>query len=455
MLDVWCAGKVERLAPAAPVPVLAESGEPVFTAGGAANTAVRLAAQGAETVLFAAVGGDPEGKRLLSVLEREKVNIRNVMVCPGRITARKLRYYDGKRPLMRADREEKTELSPSQEREILEAVLKMADQTGLMLLSDYGKGFLTETLLREVISAARRRGIPILVDPKGSDFLRYRGVTLIKPNRRELHDMTGLPVSSPGEAAAAAAALCRSAECDYVLATLDREGMVLTDRKGLLKAVESTAEKPAGVIGAGDAVLACLASELLKGKTPEEAVLPALHAAESAGLPGWNEPVSAAARLGKLPDAEGLSQLERGRRNGRRLGFTNGCFDILHAGHVACLREAAAMGDILAVGVNSDESVRRLKGEGRPVNPLEDRLAVLAALEFVDYVIPFEEDTPLKLIEKLLPDVLVKGGDYQVSEIVGADVVRNHGGMVKTVPLAEGRSTTAILARLLREDAEI
>ena len=463
MLDAWRFGSVERFSREAPIPIFLENEEPRFSPGGAANAAAHLAGLGVDTSVCAVVGADTEGERLLRLLAERGVHTDEVAVLPEKTTMLKQRYYDGRyREMLRVDREECAEISADREEEFLSVIRERIGRYALLLLTEYRTSVLSERLVRELIALARERSIPVLVDPTGTDPGRYRGATLIKPNRWELGQLSGLPAGTTETAAQAAAELCRRAECDYVLATLDADGMLLADRNGLLQieknGLRQTPESGPGLsyrtIGAGDEVLARFAAALMEGKTFREAVAPASHingmavGAQQECADPEKETNPVPLQTPKILDERSLVLLEPKGRGGKRLVFTNGCFDILHAGHVNCLQEARRMGDVLVVGVNSDDSVSRLKGPDRPVWPLADRMAVLAALECVDYVIPFEEDTPLRLIERLLPDVLVKGGDYKLADIVGWEVVLGHGGIVQTVPYMEGRSSTAALARI-------
>ncbi len=463
MLDAWRFGAVERFSREAPIPIFLDRGEPKFSPGGAANTASHLAGLGVDTSLCAVVGEDAEGNRLISLLRERGVHTDELAILHEKATMLKQRYYDEQLcERVRVDREDSAEISAAREEEILSGIRERIDRYDLLILTEYRKSFLSERLVRELISLGRERSIPVLVDPTGTDPARYRGATLIKPNRWELGQLAGLPAATAETAAEAAAELCRRAACDYVLATLDADGMLLADRNGLLQMEKNNLRQTSGndsgmsyrTIGAGDEVLARFAAALLEGKSIREAVAAASRIEGMAACGREEEPSfqtkaeAAPFRTTKILDDNSMTALEPRGRGGKRLVFTNGCFDLIHVGHVACLQEARRMGDMLVVGVNSDASVSRLKGTDRPIWPLADRMAVLAALECVDYVIPFEEDTPLRLIERLLPDVLVKGGDYQLPGMVGGDVVLRHGGIVQTVPFLEGRSSTEALARL-------
>ena len=461
MLDAWCFGRVERFSREAPIPIFLE-GQARFSPGGAAGAAAFLAKLGVDTSLFAVTGDDDEGARLRSLLKELGIHTEDMPVWPEKPTAVKRRYYnDCCREMQRVDREDLTPTTPDRERELLLALRELVGRFDLLIVAEYRKSFLTRALVRELLDLAELHGVPVFVDPQGNDPERYRGATVIKPNRQELGQLTGLPICSAETAAEAAVKLCRLAGCRWVLATLDKDGLLLADESGV-KHAEPKGALPGELVacrtvGAGDEVLARYTAALLQGQTPEDAAADAnrikgmtICGREICARPHVRD--AAKSPSAKILGKEDLRVLEPKGRSGKRLVFTNGCFDILHAGHVFSLQEARRLGDLLAVGVNSDESVRRLKGEDRPVCALQDRMAVLAGLECVDFVIPFEEDTPLRLIERLLPDVLVKGGDYTLDRMVGADVVLRNGGSVEIVPFLEGRSTTETLRRLTGQE---
>ncbi len=457
ILDSYHFGKVERISPEAPVPVFLETSEQYSAPGGAANVAVGIAAAGADVELFSCIGDDGRGCQLKSMLREAWVDVKSLCTVPGRITSSKLRYIGpGNHQVLRVDDEITEEISFDAVRDALEKIEGDIAEYGLFVLSDYAKGFLTEQLTKSLIALANRHGIPVLADVKGERIQKYANATLLKPNRNELCKLSGLPADSVEEAAEAAARLCREAPCSYVLATLGPDGMILADRDGLICHEKSTAREVFDVTGAGDTSLAYLAAQLVQGTELKEAVRIANAAAgiqvsrvgtgivyphEVAKAPGRGSGLSGEKIL-TYNKGQRLPVIERDRQNGKRIVFTNGCFDLLHNGHIVCLRKARRLGDVLIVGVNSDDSVQRLKGPERPFTPLKDRMEMLAALEAVDYVIPFEEDTPIDLIGAVMPDVLVKGGDYTPEAIVGAKEVKENGGEVVVIPLEKGYSTS-------------
>ena len=330
----------------------------------------------------------------------------------------------------------------------------------LILLSDYKKGFLTYEIIQYIISMANIHGIPVLVDVKDPNYKKYENATILKPNRKELQILSQKAVNTLEEIIEAAEWLCKEVNCKYVLTTLGSEGMVLVDKEGLVSKISSVAKEIYDVTGAGDTTIAYLAVELTKGKNVCEAMKVANYAAgiqvsklgTSVVHPSEIENVMQKKdgfdKWINVYVQEDLQKIRVLEQKNKTIVFTNGCFDILHAGHVNYLRKAKNKGDILVVGINSDASVRRLKGNDRPINNLSDRCAILEALEFVDFVIPFEEDTPLELIKKVRPQILVKGGDYRVENIVGAEFVKEIGGIVDVIPFVNGKSTTNIIAKI-------
>lgn len=464
MLDTYHYGKVTRISPEAPVPVLCEKKDGVrYVPGGAANVAVNLVAAGVEKVdMFSVVGEDSNGEVLLKELADRNIGTDLILKDETRPTTNKLRYIgQNNQQILRVDEESKADVVAEALQLKREELQEKIQEYDLIVLSDYLKGFLTVDTTKWVIRSAEENHIPVLVDVKDTNYSKYQGATLLKPNQNELQIMSGMETDTEEKAATAAIYLCEQAKSRYVLATLGANGMILTDSEKVLLKVRSTAKEVYDVTGAGDTVIAYLASELASGREIEEAVRIANYAAgiqvskmgTSAVYPeevkeAMNASVSQNKQL-NFYRPDGMKSLEGERQKGKKIVFTNGCFDILHAGHVDYLRKARKLGDCLVVGVNSDSSVRRLKGNTRPINNIADRMVLLSALEFVDYVVPFEEDTPAELIKAVLPDVLVKGGDYNLKDIVGADTVIERGGYVTTIPFVEGKSTTRIINKIV------
>lgn len=457
ILDRYVSGEVSRISPEAPIPVLLATRREERL-GGAGNVAANLCSMDAAVALIGVVGSDASGQDLLGLLSGMGVDVSGCVRDGSRPTTVKTRMISGVQQMIRIDWEEARAIDAEVEARILAAVAEQVPKCAGVLLSDYGKGVLTERVLRAAIDAARAAGVPVLVDPKGSDFRRYRGATLLTPNRKEAEVALGYKIKSLEELPAAAAELMRVADLSMSVITLGADGICFLDQGGRFVRVPTVARAVFDVTGAGDTVIALLALCLADGQSIDQAVG---LANQGAGLVVAKRGAASVTRGelraalgqsggsgGKLLDAGNLAeQLTTWRQAGDRIVFTNGCFDVLHAGHVQYLRFARSKGDRLVVGVNDDASVKRLKGPKRPVNPIQDRLAVLAALEMVDGVIAFGEDTPLSLIERVTPDVLVKGQDWEHKGVVGREWVESHGGQVVLAPLLEGRSTTAILER--------
>ncbi|HEY2534578.1 MAG TPA: D-glycero-beta-D-manno-heptose-7-phosphate kinase [Xanthobacteraceae bacterium] len=462
MLDDFVYGDVRRISPEAPTPVLAVRYSE-FEIGGAGNVARNIAGLGARCIFVGVVGNDEAGLMLTNALAKfSDLIVADLVVDKTRQTTRKVRFVSEHHSahLMRADWESVGPIAAPSESTLIAYAEAALPQVSAVVLSDYAKGVLTPGVIRAVIDAARRRGIPVIVDPKGHDYSVYRGATLITPNRQELGAAVHRPVTSETEIATAAAELARMIESDAVLVTRSEEGMTLHVEDHPPLHVPAYAVKVRDVSGAGDTVAAVIAV-LLAMKAPFEQAMRAANAAAAVvvGKRGTSTVSLAELRHRILPAASlapedkiifDWSQLDERlvewRRHGLRVGFTNGCFDLLHRGHIRLLAEARAACDRLVVGLNSDASTRRLKGTSRPINAAEGRAEVLAALEAVDLVVVFEEDTPLELIKRLRPNVLVKGADWS-QNVVGSDLVTAEGGDVILVDLVPGHSTTAIVQR--------
>jgi D-beta-D-heptose 7-phosphate kinase/D-beta-D-heptose 1-phosphate adenosyltransferase len=456
MVDRFVYGDVTRLSPEAPIPVLARSHELVML-GAAGNVARNVVALGGEAALVGLVGGDAEAGEALRLVG-EEAGVEGFLVTdPGRPTTLKTRFVSGGQQLLRVDLEVSHPAEGEVARQLAAAVAHACRGAAVVLVSDYGKGVVGEA----VIAAARASGARVIVDSKARHFGRYGAVDLIKPNAAELAFATGLPTTTDEEVEAALAAALPLCEAAAILVTRGPKGMSLGVRGQAVRHFAGAPREVFDVSGAGDTTLAALGLALAAGAPIEDAIAFALLAAgvavTKAGTavvrPG--EIVEAAESVHRAPadaklatPAQMVETIARWRALGLRVGFTNGCFDILHRGHVAYLNQARGWCDRLIVGLNSDRSVRALKGEGRPVNDLESRAMVLAGLACVDLVAPFDEDTPIALIEAARPDVLIKGADYAEAQMVGAAEVRAWGGEVRLAEIVEGYSTSAAIARM-------
>jgi D-beta-D-heptose 7-phosphate kinase / D-beta-D-heptose 1-phosphate adenosyltransferase len=463
MLDDFVYGDVTRISPEAPTPVLTVR-HSVLEIGGAGNVARNIAALGAHCIFVSLIGNDDAGHTLTNALAKLDGSIvPDLVIDNTRQTTRKVRFVSEHHAahLIRADWETAEPAGAESQSAVIAYAEAALPQVGAVVLSDYAKGVLTPRVIRAIIDAARRLGKPVIVDPKGHDYSLYRGATLITPNVKELAAAVHRPVATEAEIADAAAELARIVESEAVLVTRSEDGMTLHVEGSSPVHVPAYPVKLGDVSGAGDTVAAVMAV-LLAMKAPFESAMRAANAAAAVviGKRGTATVSLAELRHRILPaaslapedkivfDWSVLDQrLADWRRHGLRIGFTNGCFDILHRGHIRLLAEARAACDRLVIGLNSDASTRRLKGNGRPINPAEGRAEVLAALEAVDLVVVFEEDTPLELIKRVRPAVLVKGADYRREDVVGREAVEATGGDVILVDLVPGHSTTAIVER--------
>ena len=461
MLDEFVYGEVSRISPEAPTPVLAVRRTELMI-GGAGNVARNLTSLGARCVFVGVVGEDDAGRALTEALDGYPLIEARLAVDPARVTTRKARFVSEhfSTHLLRADWEMAAPIGREIEDALIGYVIDALPRAGAVVLSDYAKGSLTPRVIRAVIDAANELGKPVVVDPKGRDYSIYRGTTLITPNRQELADATHSAARTDEEIAAAAAALGEALGAQAVLVTRSEDGMTLVNGDGVVH-VPAYPVRVRDVSGAGDTVVAVLAAMLAMDADFESAVRAAnAAAAVVVGKRGTATLTTAELRSRILP-ASTLAPEEKivfdwalldehladWRRQGLRIGFTNGCFDLLHPGHVRLLAAARAACDRLVLGLNGDASVTRLKGAGRPVQPVEARAEVLAALEAVDLVVVFDEDTPLELIARVQPTVLVKGGDYTRDQVVGRDLVESLGGEVVLVDLVPGHSTTSMVER--------
>jgi D-beta-D-heptose 7-phosphate kinase / D-beta-D-heptose 1-phosphate adenosyltransferase len=462
MLDEFVYGEVSRISPEAPAPVIAVQRSET-NIGGAGNVACNIASLGARCIFAGLIGEDEAGAKLKAQLAQE-IRIESVLVAdPLRPTTRKVRFVSEhfSTHMLRADWELAAPALPEIEQKLIDAVLPQIARADIVLLSDYAKGVLTARVVRNIIDAARRLGKRVIVDPKSANFAIYRGATLLTPNRKEFAEATRSRADSEKSIADAAQDAMQLADCEAILVTQSEHGMTLVPRGGESIHVPAHAVKVRDVSGAGDTVAAVLAVTLAAGSDWETALRMANAAAAVAvSKKGTAIVTSAELRRKILPHAylaaeekimaAGFdldAQLVAWRQQGLRIGFTNGCFDILHPGHVKVLTAARGACDRLIVGLNSDASVKRLKGEARPVQDERARAEVLAALEAVDLVVIFEEDTPLALITAIKPSLLAKGGDYTREAVVGHEIVEAHGGEVLLVEVLPGHSTSSLVDR--------
>jgi len=461
MLDRYIYGEVERISPEGPIPVLRIDRERAML-GGAGNVVRNVVSLGGEAAFVAVVGDDSAGREIVGLVGREPRILPDVLIEAGRRTTIKTRYIAAHQQMLRADVETSDAARPETLERLREVAAAEIVQCSALVLSDYGKGVLTPEVVEALIAIGRAAGVPVVVDPKGIDYSRYRGADIVTPNRRELAEATRMPVGGDEEIVAAARWLIAQSGVERVLVTRSQEGMTLVAADGH-EHLLAEAREVFDVSGAGDTVVAALAAGLGAGMEVADAARLANVAAgivvgkagtatvEADEVAGMLHKADLLAGVNKLvPLDRAVERVSSWRAAGLRIGFTNGCFDLLHPGHVALIAQARAACDRLVIGLNDDASVRRLKGPERPVHGELARGTVLSSLGSVDLVVLFAEDTPVRLIEALRPDVLVKGSDYTVDQVVGADLVRNWGGRVMLADLLPGFSTTATVAKLRR-----
>jgi D-beta-D-heptose 7-phosphate kinase/D-beta-D-heptose 1-phosphate adenosyltransferase len=464
ILDRYIWGDAERISQEAPVPLLrADARE--HRLGGASSVATMLATLGAKVRLIGGVGRDPEAGHVRQMLDDLAIDHRDVVPLPDRPTTLKERYIgraQDRHPqqMIRVDYETRDPIPKAIEAELIARLPAAVGESDLVLISDYDKGVCTPTLLAALIGICREQGVRVVADPiRGSDYSRYKGVHCMTPNRLEAGLASGTLIRTSEEALDVGRTLIRKLEMDAILVTLDRDGMALVRADGRSELVPTRPRQVYDITGAGDMVLSIVGLCLAAGADYDEA---AALGNVAGGLEVEKIGVALLSRQeilrdliehqsserGKQLEAEGLlTEISRRRDAGQKIVFTNGCFDLLHVGHARLLRQAADLGDVLVVGLNSDASVARLKGPTRPLNGQDARAELLAALESVDVVTIFDDDTPLSLIKAIRPDILVKGGDYQPDEVVGKAEVESWGGRLALIPLVEGHSTTNLVRK--------
>ena len=458
MLDRYLIGEVNRISPEGPVPVVLIKSEQQ-RAGGAANVAANLALLDIHTRMIGLVGEDNEGALLLSAMQAHGIDTQAMIKTAVRPTIAKTRILGGHQQMLRLDQEITTELSVSEFQAINQVIQAALQQSpALVILSDYAKGLLTEDICQTVIHYCRDHNIPVLVDPKGRNYHKYRGATALTPNKKETAEACDTQVNDAA-LIDKASALKASLALDFLAVTRGEEGITLiTDQTEHLSA---TAQQVFDVSGAGDTVIATLAAGLMHNLSPLESLALANIAAGVVVGKVGTVPITKADLVDALATAQGSEQAHKicklpdllqkvatWKQQKQKIVFTNGCFDLLHAGHVTYLEGAKKRGDKLVLGLNTDRSVSALKGPTRPVVNENDRARVLAALESVDAVILFDEDTPLNLINAIQPNVIAKGSDYTADQVVGGQEVLSWGGEIALIDLVEGRSTTNLIKKM-------
>ncbi len=461
MLDEYLWGKTDRISPEAPVQVVDVNREDLRI-GGAGNVANNLVAMGCKVSVCSVIGGDENGTTLRRAFTGKGIDVEGVFEDLMRTTSKKTRVLAANQQIVRIDRETKDAIHGEYEEHILQFLLERGSDWNVILVSDYMKGVLTPRVLAAVIETGNRLGVPVVIDPKGNDYTKYRGATIITPNRKEAEAASRIPIKDEKSLDSAASSLLSSGEHEALLVTRSSEGMSLYLRDGSITHIPTVAREVYDVTGAGDTVMATLGLGLACGLGfAESARLANVAAGIAVGKLGTST-VSPAEIIGsishehldsdvKIKNLDVLTSIiEVEKARGKKVVFTNGCFDLLHVGHVRYLQKARKYGDLLVLGLNSDDSVRRLKGEKRPLIGQKERAHILAALDCIDYVVIFDEETPIRLLEALKPSVLVKGGDYTPETVVGKDLVESYGGKVELVEFVDGKSTTNIIEKILQ-----
>jgi D-beta-D-heptose 7-phosphate kinase/D-beta-D-heptose 1-phosphate adenosyltransferase len=459
MLDRYVSGSASRLSPEAPIPVLRPTARRA-TVGGAANVALNVATLGGQVALVGVIGDDAEGAELAQLLESSGI-VPHLVTAAGRPTTAKTRFMVGAHQLLRLDEETAAAIDESIAERVVQRFSYALGTANVVVLSDYAKGVLSDSVLRAVLAQCQSSDCMVIADPKRMDFASYRGATVLTPNEYEVRQATRIEADDDSEADRAGRRALDDTGCAAVLVTRSARGLTLVRRDELPLHLPTRAREVADVSGAGDTLVAALAVALGAGAAlPEAAMLANITAGIAVGKPG-TATVSRNELLGVLhledlvatnrkiaARDEAVQRAAAWRAQGLRVGFANGCFDLIHPGHVRLLTEARSRCDRLIVGLNTDESVKRLKGPTRPLQNETARATVMASLAPVDMVVLFAEDTPLELIRVLRPAVLVKGADYSIDQVVGADLVQSWGGTVLLVELQPGHSTTGTIRRM-------
>jgi D-beta-D-heptose 7-phosphate kinase / D-beta-D-heptose 1-phosphate adenosyltransferase len=459
MLDEYLYGSIERISPEAPVGILNWTSQR-FSLGGAANVGHNLTQLGCKVFLAGVVGRDPVAGELLQLAKLSGMHTDGI-VAEDRPTTLKTRVIGHGQQVLRIDKEVRTELGEQAAGSLLDYVRKCLPLVDGVVLSDYAKGVLGAHACKEIIRRASAAGRPVIVDPKGEDYAKYRGAHLLTPNKAELGRAAQLPVRGEDEIRKASAVLFAQTGCEAILVTRSEEGMSLYTKTGDETHIQTEARDVFDITGAGDTVISMIARVFFAGPDLKTAArLANVAAGIKVGkfgaaavtvdeISGWIRQRENQGRRKLVELAQAKQLVSRARSQGQKVVFTNGCFDLLHAGHVQLLQQAKTLGNILIVAINDDASVRQLKGDGRPLIAALDRASIIAALESVDYVLLFSDLTPLRLIAELMPDVLVKGGNYMLEEVVGRKEVEKYGGRVVLIPTVETHSSSRIIKEIV------
>ena len=462
ILDEYIWGSVQRISPEAPVPIL-ETRSENLALGGAANVANNLVGLGCEVHLCGAIGQDEKGDKLLKTIHDRSIQTEGIFRFVHRPTTSKMRIIAHNQQVLRVDKEDNRPITEETEKKLIQYINQVIPGMDGVICSDYHKGILTEKVIKAVTHRAQKSQKSVIVDPKSSDFSLYKGATVITPNLREVARSVPIKIEDKADLGRAAEYLLSLTKAQAILITQGKDGMSLYQNKEKLVSIPTVAKEVFDVTGAGDTVISVFSMAVFVGFDYEEAA--------------WLSNMAASVVVGKVGTAvvtlteineflqEELLRTSRtvleleelkkiismAKSTDKKVVFTNGCFDIIHGGHIEFLKKAKSMGDILIVGLNTDQSVKKLKGENRPIKNEQERANILSALKYIDYITLFGETTPEKLIREIRPDILVKGNDYKIDEVVGREIVEGYGAKVELIPIVQGHSTTKTLEKILEQ----
>ncbi len=460
ILDEYIWGEVNRISPEAPVPVL-ETRSENLALGGAANVANNLVGLGCEVHLCGAIGQDEKGDKLLQMIHERAIQTEGIFRFVHRPTTSKIRIIAHSQQILRIDKEDNRPITEETEKKLIQYINQIIPGVDGIICSDYHKGILTEKIIKTILRRAKKSKKAVIVDPKSSDFSLYKGATVITPNEREVARSVPIKIRDKQDLGRAAEYLLNLTQAEAVLITLGKDGMSLYQSKEEFVSIPTVAKEVFDVTGAGDTVISVFSMAVFVGFSYREAAwLANMAASVVVGKVGTavvtleeineflhQEMLHASHTVMKLAELKTI--ISMAKSTDKKVVLTNGCFDIIHGGHIEFLQKAKSFGDILVVGLNTDQSVRKLKGGNRPIKNEKERGDILSALKYVDYIILFDETTPEKLIREIRPDILVKGNDYKIDEVVGREIVEGYGARVELVPVVAGYSTTATLEKIM------
>lgn len=462
ILDEYIWGSVSRISPEAPVPIL-ESKSENLALGGAANVANNLVALGCDVYLVGGIGRDEKGDKLLEIIKNRSIHTEGIYRFVHRPTTSKVRVIAHNQQVLRIDKEDNRPITKETEKKFIDYINETLPQMDGVICSDYNKGILTEKVTHTIMHRAKNSKKHVVVDPKGTDFTKYKGCTVITPNELEVERVAPIKITCQEDLDRSAEYLLSLTKAEAILVTRGKEGMMVYPKKQKPVSISTVAREVFDVTGAGDTVISVFGMSLFRGLTFEEAArLSNMAAGIVVGKLGTavvtlqelnqflqEDMLRTSPTILELDEAKKILSLAKSI--GKKTVFTNGCFDLIHGGHIEFLQKARRMGDVLILGLNSDESVRTLKGPERPIKNQQERANILSALQDVDYIVIFNEQTPENLIRELRPDILVKGDDYKIEEVVGRDIVEGYGGKVALVPIVKGHSTTSTVDKILQQ----